>query len=117
LNVEIDIDPRDISNLYPGAEMSVKLDAMPYQKHGDLSGEITLISEDTVDESLTGDQGIYYRIHANIKSNNLHDLPDDFRLVPGMLLTGDIKVGRRRLITYFIYPVIRTIETSFTEPS
>jgi len=117
LNVEIDIDPRDISNLYPGAEMSVKLDAIPYQKHGDLNGEITFISEDTVDESLTGDQGTYYRIHAEIESNNLHDLPDDFRLVPGMLLTGDIRVGRRRLITYFLYPIIRTLETSFTEPS
>ena len=117
LNVEIDIDPRDISNIFPGAELSVKLDAMPYQKHGDLTGEITFISEDTVDESLTGEEGTYYRIHANIESNNMHDLPDDFRLVPGMLLTGDIRVGRRRLITYFIYPVIRTIETSFTEPS
>ncbi len=117
LNVEMDIDPRDISNLYPGAEMSVKLDAVPYQKHGDLKGEITFISEDTVDESLTGDQGTYYRIHANIERNDLHDLPEDFRLVPGMLLSGDIRVGRRRLITYFIYPVIRTIETSFREPS
>ncbi|MDV7339589.1 HlyD family type I secretion periplasmic adaptor subunit [Terasakiella sp. A23] len=117
LNVEIDIDPRDISNLFPGAEMSVKLDAIPYQKHGDLEGEITFISEDTVDESLTGDKGTFYRIHAEIQANNLHDLPEDFRLVPGMLLTGDIRVGRRRLITYFIYPVIRTIETSFTEPS
>ncbi|SCA55701.1 putative Type I secretion membrane fusion protein, HlyD [Candidatus Terasakiella magnetica] len=117
LNIEIDIDPRDISNLYPGAEMSVKLDAIPYQKHGDLAGEITFISEDTVEESLTGEKGTYYRIHAAIQANNLHDLPEDFRLVPGMLLTGDIRVGRRRLITYFIYPVIRTIETSFTEPN
>jgi len=117
LNVEMDIDPRDISNLYPGADLSVKLDAIPYQKHGDLKGKITFISEDTVDESLTGDQGTFYRVHANIESNDLHDLPRDFRLVPGMLLTGDIRVGRRRLITYFIYPVIRTIETSFAEPS
>lgn len=117
LNVEMDIDPRDISNLYPGAGLSVKLDAIPYQKHGDLKGKITFISEDTVDESLTGEQGTFYRVHANIESNDLHDLPRDFRLVPGMLLTGDIRVGRRRLITYFIYPVIRTIETSFAEPS
>lgn len=117
LNVEIDINPRDISNIFPGAELSVKLDAMPYQKHGDLKGRITYISEDTVDESLTGEKGTFYRIHAAIEKNDLHDLPDDFRLVPGMLLNGDIRVGRRRLITYFIYPVIRTIETSFSEPS
>ena len=34
----------------------------------------------------------------------------------GFGLTGDIRAGRRRLVTYFIYPIIRTIETSFSEP-
>lgn len=117
LSVEIDIDPRDISLLFVGADISVKLDAMPYQKHGDLQAAITFISEDTVTESLSGDKGTFYRIHAQIGQNNMHALPEDFRLVPGMLFTGDIKVGQRRLITYFLYPVLRTLETSFTEPS
>jgi len=117
LSAEVDIDPQDISSLYVGAMLSVKLDAMPYQKHGDLQAEITFISEDTVTESLTGDKGTFYRVHADIQQNNMYDLPTDFRLVPGMLFSGDIKVGQRRLITYFLYPVIRTLETSFTEPS
>ena len=116
LNVEMDIDPRDIGNLVVGAPVSVKLDALPYQKHGDLAAEITFISEDTVNKSLDGQPGTFYRAHATIKENQLRDTPDNFRLVPGMLLTGDIRAGKRRLITYFIYPVIRTIDTSFAEP-
>ncbi len=99
-----------------GAEVSLKLDALPFQKHGDLAGEITFISEDTVDESTDGKPGTFYRANAAIMSDELRDVPDNFRLVPGMLLTGDVLSGRRRLITYFIYPVIRTIETSFSEP-
>ncbi len=116
LTVEIDVDPRDIGNLLPGAYVSIKLDALPYQKHGELIGEISFISDDTVDTSLTGDKGTFYRARATISSDELRDLPAKFRLVPGMLLTADIRAGRRRLITYFIYPVIRTLETSFAEP-
>lgn len=116
LTVEVDVDPRDIGNLLTGAHASLKLDALPYQKHGELIGEISFLSEDTVDTSLTGDKGTFYRARVTIQSNELRDLPSGFRLVPGMLLTADIRAGRRRLITYFLYPVIRTIETSFTEP-
>lgn len=116
LTVELDIDPRDISNLIFDADVSIKLGALPYQKHGELLGKISFISEDTVDQSLDGEKGTFYRARSSIISNELRDIPGDFRLVPGMLLTGDIKAGRRRLITYFIYPVIRTIQTSFSEP-
>ncbi len=116
LTVEMDIDPRDIGNLILGASVSIKLDALPFQKHGELVGEISFISEDTVDESLDGQPGAYYRVRADILSEDLRDTPDNFRLVSGMLLNGDIRAGRRRLITYFIYPIIRTIKTSFSEP-
>ena len=116
LTVDIDVNPRDIGNLIMGAEVSLKLDALPYQKHGEIRGEIAFISEDTVDESLAGKSGTFYRARATILSNDLRDLPNKFRLVPGMLLSADIKTGRRRLISYFIYPIIRTIQTSFSEP-
>ena len=116
LTVEMDIDPKNISNLTLGNEVSIKLSALPYQKHGDLSGKVTFISEDTVDESITGEPGTFYRARADIASNNLTKLPADFNLVPGMQLNGDIRVGKRRLITYFLYPVIRTLDTSFQEP-
>jgi len=116
LTVEMDIDPKNIGNLSLGNEVSVKLSALPYQKHSDLSGKITYISEDTVDNSVTGGDGTFYRARADIVANNLVKLPKDFHLVPGMQLNGDIKVGKRRIITYFLYPVIRTIETSFQEP-
>ncbi|HFE39309.1 MAG TPA: HlyD family type I secretion periplasmic adaptor subunit, partial [Gammaproteobacteria bacterium] len=116
LTVEMDINPKNIGNLSLGNEVSIKLSALPYQKHGDLSGKITFVSEDTVDTSITGQPGTFYRARADIISNNLKKLPKDFHLVPGMQINGDIRVGKRRVITYFLYPVIRTIETSFQEP-
>jgi HlyD family secretion protein len=116
MTVELDIDPKNIGNLMLGAKVSVKLDALPYQKHGEILGKISYISKDTVDTGLDGSKGTFYRARTSMDSNELRDLPGNFTLVPGMLLNGDIRAGKRRLITYFLYPVMRTIKTSFTEP-
>ena len=116
LTIEMDIEPKDISNLVVGNILSAKLSALPFQKHGDLTAKISFLSEDTVDESINGEAGSFYRARAEITANNLQKTPDKFRLVPGMQLSGDIRVAKRRVITYFLYPVIKTLETSFTEP-
>ncbi len=116
LTIEMDIEPKDISNIVIGNEVSAKLSALPFQKHGDLTAKVSFVSEDTVDQSINGESGSFYRARADIASNNLKKVPDNFRLVPGMQLNGDIRVAKRRVITYFLYPVIKTIETSFTEP-
>jgi len=116
LTVEMDIEPQSISNVAVGNEVSVKLTALPYQKHGDLSATISYMSEDTVNTSINGESGVFFRARARIESNNLRKLPAEFRLIPGIQVSADIRTGKRRLITYFLYPVIRTIETSFVEP-
>lgn len=116
LTVEMDVKPQDISNIVLGNEVSVKLSALPYQKHGDLAAELTYLSEDTVHKSINGESGTFFRARAIITSNNLRQLPPNFRLFPGIQVQSDIRVAKRRLITYFLYPVIRTLETSFVEP-
>ena len=51
-----------------------------------------------------------------ITENELKDIPPGFNLMPGMKVSGKFRVGKRRLITYFIYPLIRTLGNSFAEP-
>lgn len=116
LVVEMDIDPQSISNVVVGHDVSVKLTALPYQKHGDIFATITYLSENTVNLSINGESGVFYRARAEIKDNRLRKVPKDFRLLPGIQVQGDILTGKRRMITYFLYPVIRTLDTSFVEP-
>ena len=47
---------------------------------------------------------------------NLVDTPPGFRLVPGMTVTADIKIGKRKLITYFTDPILRSTSSSLREP-
>ena len=116
LAVEFDISPKDISKLVPDSPITIQLEALPTQKHGDLLGRLTYLSADTVAETLDGEPESTYRALATIEEVNLRETPPNFRLIPGMKVTGKFKVGERRLITYFIYPILRTIGGSFSEP-
>jgi len=111
-----DVDPSDISKLIPDTTVKIQLSALPAQKHGELKGKIIYISADTVDKDVDGKSGNFYRARAKIIETNLKDTPPGFNLMPGMKVSGKIRVGKRRLITYFIYPLVRTLGNSFSEP-
>ena len=44
LVLEIDIDPKDVSDVYTGDPVSIKLDALPFQQFGDLQGTLIFVS-------------------------------------------------------------------------
>jgi hemolysin D len=116
LSLEVDIDPRDISDTKVGMSVSVKLDALPFQKFGDLKGELAFLSQDTFTESLSGEKGAFYRARVEISSGQLQNLPPEFQLTQGMLASADILAGERNLITYFTFPITRAFEDAFREP-
>ena len=116
LALEVDIDPSDISDTKVTMPVSVKLDALPFQEFGDLEGELVFLSQDTFNESLSGEKGAFYRGRIDVSQEQLENLPPDFQLTQGMLANADIKVGKRRVITYFTFPIIRAFEDSFREP-
>lgn len=111
-----DVDPSDISKLIPDTSVKIQLNALPAQKHGELKGKLIYVSADTIDKNVDGNPGNFYRARAQITENELKETPPGFNLMPGMKVSGKFKVGQRRLITYFIYPLIRTLGNSFAEP-
>ena len=116
LVLEIDVDPKDASDLYNGNPVSVKIDALPFQQFGDLAGTLIYLSDDTVEESLQGESGAYYRGRVHVKDSEIMGLPEDFDLTPGMLASADLKVGKRRLITYFTNPILKSLSSAMREP-
>ncbi|MEL0326698.1 MAG: HlyD family efflux transporter periplasmic adaptor subunit, partial [Burkholderiaceae bacterium] len=115
-HVEVDIDPADITHVYEGAKVKIMLDALPSQKHGELIGEIELLSKDTVDEDIFGESNSVYRAEVKITDNKLVKLPEGFTLLPSMTVSGNIISGKRTVMTFLLFPVIKTLETSFREP-
>ena len=124
LEVEIEIEGKDIGRVqiatkeemasgeFPGgSSVQIKLGSFPYQKHGSMSGAIRTISEGSFEKPLPNGMGsgvTTYKARVCIfKPYGLEQLPENFRLMPGMTATVDIRVGERRVIDYFLDPLIR----------
>jgi HlyD family secretion protein len=116
IEAEVNIQPKDIGKVNVGDQVRIKLNAFPFQKHGTLDGKLRVISEDTFQEQgAMGTKSSVY--HARIiVSGKLENVPDSFRLIPGMELKAEIKVGKRRIIEYIIHPLIKALDESIREP-
>jgi hemolysin D len=58
----------------------------------------------------------FYKTRIHLQSTTLRNVPEGFRLMPGMKVRAEIKVGRRSVISYFLYPIIRAFDESLREP-
>ncbi len=122
LEVEAQVEAQDIGFVRPGDQARVKFDAFPYQKHGTASASVQSLSEDMVQQTQMtegGEEkrgGMYYIGRLKLERVRLNAVPPDFRLLPGMTLTAEIKVGQRRVISYLLYPIMRGFDESLREP-
>lgn len=116
LEVEANIDARELSFVQVGDKVRIKLDAYPYMQHGSLEGEVAMISEDSFSDKDNANGVLFYRARIKLLNTTLDNVPTNFRLIPGMPLTADIKVGERRIITYFLRPILRGVDESLREP-
>lgn len=117
LELEIEVMPADIGEIRVGDATRIKIDAYPFQKHGVVVGKVSNISADAFARQLPmGGQGFYYLIRVSLVSTNLRQLPPGpIHLLPGMTAAGEIVTGKRTVISYFLYPVIRLLDESFRE--
>ena len=116
MTLEVDVDPKDISDVKLNIPVSVELAALPFQQYGDLDGKLIYISEDTYTESLSGEKGAFYRGRVDIPVREMASFPSGFRLTPGMLASADMKVGEKRVITYLTHPIMKGFSSAFSEP-
>lgn len=126
--VKINIQGKDIARLRAdrvtnpenenefGDKVAVKLSSFPYQKHGTLEGQLRAISEGTfpLEQGMT--KQMVYQGRIRLLTTKLNEVPEDFRLMPGMACTAEIKIGKRRVIEYFLYPLLRYLDSSIREP-
>jgi membrane fusion protein, hemolysin D len=115
VEMEAEIRPQDIGKVKVGSNARVKLNAYPFQKYGTLKGQIRNISEDTLQRKSAGGSEFYYRGRVTI-AGELRNVHKQFRLIPGMEAQLEIKVGRRRIIEYLIYPLIKAFDETAREP-
>ena len=112
----IDILPTDISRVEIGQPVTIKLDSMNFSRYGTLVGRIKSVSADTIENNINGQKMKVYQGIVSIEENHLFNLPESFRLRPGMEAQLDINTGTRTLLSYLITPIQNALDESFIEP-
>lgn len=129
LIAEVMINSGDIGYLRPHDPAIIKVDAFPYQRHGMMKGRLLTVSEESFasgapparDNGLTapsagGVGGAYHRGLVELTDMTLENMPAGARLIPGMTMSAEIKVGSRSVMSYFLNPITRGLGESIREP-
>jgi hemolysin D len=112
LEVEVFLENKDIGFVQEGMAAEIKIHTFPFTKYGLIDGEITTISDDaTMDEQ----RGLIYGMHLLMKQNTIEVKGKDVRLMPGMAVTAEVKTGKRRIIEFFLAPLLRYKDESIRE--
>lgn len=126
LIADVMIASGDVGYTKAGDEVVLKVDAFPYQRHGTLKGRLRAVAEDsslsagspssTAPPPSPTSAGVYHRAQVVLGGTSLDAMPEGAKLIPGMTVAAEIKVGTRSVISYFLYPIMRGLRESIREP-
>jgi HlyD family secretion protein len=120
LEAEVSISTRDIGRVAAGDEARIKFDAFPFQKFGTADGTLSTISHDVLPANENDTSGVpnppVFKARIPLGATMLRGMREPVRLLPGMTVIAEVKVGRRRVISYFLYPLLRGLDESIREP-
>ena len=104
LEVEVFLENKDIGFVHESMPAEIKIHTFPFTKYGVIDAEIANVSNDAiVDEQ----RGLIYSMHLQMAKNTLAVNGKDIKLMPGMAVTAEVKTGTRRIIEFFLAPLLR----------
>ncbi len=112
LEIEAYVKNKDIGFVHEGQSVAVKLDAFPFTRYGTLDGKITDVSDDAVSDE---NKGLIYKARVSLEQTAIQVGDKQLRLSPGMAASVEIKTGRRRLIEFFLAPLLKYKDESIRE--
>lgn len=124
LVADITISSADIGYLRTGDEVVVKVGAFPYQRHGWMTGHLLYISEESFAMREAGGDpgsgqeapGAVHRGRVVLDDTHLRNMPEGAHLIPGMTVNAEIKVGKRSVLSFFLFPLTKGLHESLREP-
>lgn len=104
LVVKATVMNKDIGFIREGMPVLIKIDTFEFQKYGIIDGVVKKIAKDSVEEEKLGPT---YAVYITPKNKTLMVEGKETPISTGMSLTAEIKVNKRRIIEFFIYPMIK----------
>jgi HlyD family secretion protein len=118
VEAQLNISTRDVGFIRPGDPVKIKLDAYNFVEHGSAEGTVRWISEGSfaTDDETNQPATPYYKVRVALSKVDLRNVPEGFRLIPGMTLTGDVHIGTRSVLMYLVEGAVRGLGEAMREP-
>ncbi|MGE4063264.1 MAG: HlyD family type I secretion periplasmic adaptor subunit [Rhodospirillaceae bacterium] len=126
---EIMVNSKDVGYAKPGDHVVIKVDSFSFQRHGMLEGKLLSISEESyigggvaaapnqvVPKATNDAAGAFHKGFVELTKTELEGLPEGSRLIPGMTMAAEIKVGSRSVLGFFLNPITRGLQEGMREP-
>ena len=135
LVVEATVSNEDIGYLKVGQPVEVKVDTFPFQRYGSLKGTLVSISPDaedknaasrdtdtragasnarsedpTQDPAATPNTGYVYKVRIHTEDSHFVVDGEPRPVLSGMTVQADITTDRRRVIDFFLSPVVKYLD-------
>lgn len=112
LEIEAFVENKDIGFVNPGQDAEIKIETFPYSKYGALHGDVLQVSTDAINDEK---RGLIYAAKVQLPRTTMQVENKTVNLSPGMAVTVEIKTGKRRVIEYFLGPLIEHVGESLRE--
>jgi len=109
---------KDIGFVKEGQRCVIKVDTYDFQKYGTIEGIVETINPFSLEENKDKDKEKEKEADAGgypVRVKMLADVLKTkdgavYRMKPGMSVTTEVNVGKRRVIEFFLFPVIRYLD-------
>ncbi len=112
LVIKTKILPADIGFIFPGLKAKVKFTAYDFAVFGGLDGTVERISANTQTDA---DGNSFFIAQIKTQRNYLGTEDRPLVLLPGMVATVDVIVGKHSVMDYLVKPILRTKELALRE--
>ena len=110
LFVEAQIAPKDIANVRPGQDATIKLSAYDYTIYGSLQGKVQVVSADTFKDERKPDGDPHYKVTLRVDLANLTERQRALEIRPGMQATVELHTGEKTILQYLLKPLYKSRE-------
>jgi hemolysin D len=112
IEVEGFLSNQDIGFVHKGQQVEVKIETFSFTKYGTIKGDVIAVSSDAIkDEKL----GLVFSVRVRLNKNTIWIDGNYVKLSPGMAVTVEIKTMQRRVIEYFLDPLMKHSAESLRE--
>jgi HlyD family secretion protein len=130
LQIEAAVDGRDVGFVRVGDPVTLKFETFPYALYGTAEGTVRSLSPDSFKDPMAPPSKdeheksrtaqamgiLFFRAKISIDALQLHDLPEGARIVPGMPVQSDIRIGKRTMMRYLMSRFIPPATEGMREP-